>query len=216
MPRALAFGGATAAGFAPPWLAVLGVAVVSVWAVSLAVLLCGHSSDNKAKRKPGAIAGASNMMFFDTTSGATTSGGCGGGGGGGGCGGGGGGGGGCRGGGGGGCGGGGGRGGGCGGFQNQLGKSDSARELHIFDEAIFPFQLTFVSLLSSSSVASSFYCCCDESSTVSPHSTCSIPTLCCDESSTVFALSFDNNTSHTDLDEFIPSFGSVFSVFLAI
>jgi hypothetical protein len=60
MPRALAAGGAAVAGFGPPWLAVVGVAVVSVWAITLAVLLCGHSSgEGRKKRTPfsGATAG---------------------------------------------------------------------------------------------------------------------------------------------------------------
>ncbi|TVU09939.1 hypothetical protein EJB05_43438, partial [Eragrostis curvula] len=79
MPRALAYGGAAVAGFAPPWPAVLGVAGVSVWAISLAILLCGHSSDKKpGKMKPGAPGAAatamSNMTLFNATSGATTGG----------------------------------------------------------------------------------------------------------------------------------------------
>nr|CAB3457356.1 unnamed protein product [Digitaria exilis] len=47
MARALASGGATAAGFVQtPWLAVLGVALLSVWAITLAVLLCGDSGSS--------------------------------------------------------------------------------------------------------------------------------------------------------------------------
>ncbi|PWZ41284.1 hypothetical protein Zm00014a_025339 [Zea mays] len=98
MARALAYdGAAAAAGFVSPWLAVLGVAVLSVWAITLAILLCGDSSDNP--RPPRYNPAVSAAIA------AGGGGGCGGGGGGGGggCGGGGGGGGGCGGGGGGGC-----------------------------------------------------------------------------------------------------------------
>jgi len=47
MPRAFASsdGSAAAAGFGPPWLAMLGVAVVSVWVITLAVLLCGDGAE---------------------------------------------------------------------------------------------------------------------------------------------------------------------------
>ncbi|NP_001143298.1 uncharacterized protein LOC100275846 [Zea mays] len=98
MARALAYGGAAAAaGFVSPWLAVLGVAMLSVWTITLAILLCGDSSDNP--RPPRYNPAVSAAIA------AGGGGGCGGGGGGGGggCGGGGGGGGGCGGGGGGGC-----------------------------------------------------------------------------------------------------------------
>lgn len=97
MARALAYSGAAAAaGFVSPWLAVLGAAMLSVWAITLAILLCGDSSDNPRPRYNPAVSAAIA---------AGGGGGCGGGGGGGGggCGGGGGGGGGCGGGGGGGC-----------------------------------------------------------------------------------------------------------------
>jgi len=50
MARALASGAAAAAGFVQPWLAVLGVALLSVWAVTLAVLLCGDSSEGSRRR----------------------------------------------------------------------------------------------------------------------------------------------------------------------
>jgi hypothetical protein len=46
-------GAAAAAGFVPPWLAVLGMALLSVWAITLAVLLCGDSSDKPRPRYNG-------------------------------------------------------------------------------------------------------------------------------------------------------------------
>ncbi|CAN6204785.1 unnamed protein product [Urochloa humidicola] len=105
MARALASGGApAAAGFVQqqPWLAMLGAALLSVWAVTLAVLLCGDSSDGRRRpRYRNADGGAGVDAAIAGGAG------CGASGGGGGCGGGGGGG------GGGGCGGGGGGGGGC-------------------------------------------------------------------------------------------------------
>ncbi|RLN32809.1 uncharacterized protein C2845_PM03G00900 [Panicum miliaceum] len=54
MARALASSGAAAAaaGFVQPWLVVLGAALLSVWAVTLAVLLCGDGS--KGRRRPSA------------------------------------------------------------------------------------------------------------------------------------------------------------------
>ena len=57
MARALAYGGAAAAAaFGPPWLPVL---MLSVWAITLAVLLCGDSSNSPRRpRYSGAGAGA--------------------------------------------------------------------------------------------------------------------------------------------------------------
>lgn len=58
MARALASGASAAAGagagfgaLLPPWVVVLGVALVSVWAISLAVVLCSDSSEKKKKEK---------------------------------------------------------------------------------------------------------------------------------------------------------------------
>ncbi|KAJ1290103.1 hypothetical protein BS78_02G216900 [Paspalum vaginatum] len=100
MPRALAsVGVAAAASFGPPWLAVLGVAVLSVWVITLPVLLCGETQN--ARRKYRYNYGGAEAAAAATYS---SGGGCGGNGGG------------CGGGNGGGCGGGsGGGGGGCGG-----------------------------------------------------------------------------------------------------
>ncbi|KAF8772382.1 hypothetical protein HU200_005784 [Digitaria exilis] len=52
MARALAFGGAVAAaaGLVQPWLAVLGVALLSVWAITLAVILCGDGDSDGGRR----------------------------------------------------------------------------------------------------------------------------------------------------------------------
>lgn len=99
MARALAYGGAAAAAaFGPPWLAVLGVAMVSVWAITLTVLLCGNSSNSPRRPRysgagAGAAAAASGAGTVYGASGAGGvcggggggGGGCGGGGGGGGC-----------------------------------------------------------------------------------------------------------------------------------
>ncbi|KAF8694775.1 hypothetical protein HU200_037866 [Digitaria exilis] len=54
MARALPSSGgaaAAAAGLVQPWLAVLGVALLSVWAITLAVLLCGDSGSGSSGSK---------------------------------------------------------------------------------------------------------------------------------------------------------------------
>jgi len=88
MARALASSGGAAAdaGFVQPWLAVLGVALVSVWAVTLAVLLCGDGSEGRRRRRRSTAAGAVAAAAGDGGAGCGASGGgggCGGGGGGG-------------------------------------------------------------------------------------------------------------------------------------
>ncbi|KAF8694774.1 hypothetical protein HU200_037865 [Digitaria exilis] len=89
MARALASGGAAAAatGFVQPWLAVLGVALLSVWAITLAVLLCGDSGSGRRRPRyngAGTGCGASGGGG-GCGGGGGGGGGCGGGGGGGGC-----------------------------------------------------------------------------------------------------------------------------------
>ena len=71
MARVLASGAAAAAGFVQPWLAVLGVALLSVWAVTLAVLLCGDGAEEtpaeRERRRARARRGAMGATIAAST-----------------------------------------------------------------------------------------------------------------------------------------------------
>jgi len=78
MPRAFASsdGAAAAAGFGPPWLAMLGVAVVSVWVITLAVLLCGDGAEEtpaeRERRRARARRGAMGATIAASTASSAT------------------------------------------------------------------------------------------------------------------------------------------------